>query len=452
MKILFILPEFEPHTKGGICSYYRELLKNSTISNSWESIVFQGSAVDVRETETTWEGIPVRYFKRAFYERFKNQFEKFAIYPELQNHLASAWGIFEQVNEEKIDYDLVVTTDWGFAYIPWLIDDKVPVVVHLHGSNGQIDHFEPRKGLELLSNMYLVIETAMLSEAAALVTHSNQNIEFWQSFFNKEKKIDLISPIINIDRNYEQQNKIERYGLVIGRLQYWKGIFLLCDAIRLLPTSYRSKLKVKWIGRDTIFQTENISVIKYLEDNYSDVWNKEIIPIGERNHSEIKNEISKASWGLVCSEWDMFNITAAEHIASENYLICSKKAGISDFLHDLQGVALFDATPNNLASAIVNVLNAKQETLDSLAKQSREIFEKRMDSDYILKKHKALFEKMLKDYDSNTCEKKQFEWLKPKNKNENTIYSTLDSLSLKSITKYSYKRILKNIFNKIIIQ
>ena len=74
----------------------------------------------------------------------------------------------------------------------------------------------------------------------------------------------------------------------------------------------------------------------------------------EQRQSEMFPPIQMA---LVPSTWDMFNITAVEHLLHKKPLLCSKAAGVSDFL--IFGAAmLFDNTPKDLANALEKVMDS----------------------------------------------------------------------------------------------
>lgn len=412
MNILFILPEFEPHTRGGICTYYRELLSEN---KEWKSIVIQGSAFDVRDNTSSWEEIPVYYLKKSLFNKYKTLFNHLSIFPELQNHLTSAWAMYEQAQDLRINFDAVVCIDWGFGFVPWIINKNIPVIVHLHGSCGQIDYYEPRYGLEFWSKLYLHIEASLLEKADALVTHSRQNIAFWKKRFGQRKTIDLIPPAFSmIDEGTSvsppTNNKI---GLVIGRVQLWKGPVLLCEAIRRLSSEDKKELTIYWVGRDTFYDQQNMNMIEYLTKKFPEIWGKIIIPLGSKSHAEINELIKSTSWGLVPSEWDMFNLSAIEHLKNKNPIICSSTAGVSDFISDNPGTIIFHPTADQLANSIKEICNKTNEELRSMGVSGHELATTIFESQAVQAEHKVLFLKLNKNFTPGTLKKEEAEWLLP---------------------------------------
>ena len=359
MKLLFILPEFHPETGGGICTYYTELFKENQKNGNWNVTVIQGSGVKSRGGgKTSWGEIPIHYLQAELLIKYKKQFKHFSIFPELQNHLASSWAIYELAQQLNLNFDAVVTVDWGFGFVPWIIKQQTPVIVHLHGSVGQVDIYDPRPGHEFWGNLYLQIETTLLSHADALVTHSNQNITFWQERLFTPQRILLVPPaIVNAYHSFTRRNNEfdKSIGLVVGRIQIWKGVVQLCEAINLINKEKLNKLKIYWIGRDTFYSKSGTSMSEYLSNTYPHIWNKIIEPIGPKDHDEIEKYYEIAKWTLVPSTWDMFNLSAVEHLLHKKPLVCSTGAGASDFLSH-PSISIFDNTPHGLALEIEKLL------------------------------------------------------------------------------------------------
>lgn len=445
MKVLFILPEFEPHTGGGICTYYRELLSEN---KEWESTVIQGSASDSRDHSSSWEGIPVHCLKKTLFHKYKALFNHLSIFPELQNHLASAWAMYEQAQSLSINFDAVVCTDWGFGFVPWIINKNIPVVVHLHGSCGQIDFYEPRYGLEFWSKLYLHIEASLLEKADALVTHSRQNIAFWEKRFSQQKTMALIPPAFGMmnEGTSVSPPANNKTGLVIGRVQFWKGPVLLCKAIQLLSPAEKKDLTIYWIGRDTFYDQQQMNMTEYLKREFPDIWGKIIVPLGSKSHTEVNALIKSTSWGLIPSEWDMFNLSAIEHLKNKNPVICSSAAGVSDFISDSPGTILFNATAGQLADSIKEIGNKTKEELRSMGADGYELATTIFESQTVQTAHKALFLQLNKNFNPGTLKKEETEWLLPV---QTSLAEEFDP-SAKLLKFWSIKKTTKILSNKII--
>lgn len=410
MKVLFILPEFEPHPGGGIGTYYRELLSKN---KEWESIVIQGSAFDIKDHISSWKEIPIHYLKKSLFQKYKILFNHLSIFPELQTHLASAWAMYDQAKD--LNFDIVVCTDWGLGFVPWIINKKKPVIVHLHGSCGQIDYYDPRCGLEFWSKLYLQIETGLLEEADALVTHSKQNIKFWKKRFTNQKNINLIHPAFHFIEKLRitSNQRNNKTGLVIGRIQLWKGPILLCKAIRLLSSADKEGLTIFWVGKDTFYDQQSMNMAEYLKKEFPEIWGKIVIPLGTKNHDEINELITEVSWGLVPSEWDMFNLSAVEHLKNGNPIICSSSAGVSDFISKNLSTIIFNGTPSDLAYSIKEICNKTGEEIKSMGIAGQQLVATVFKSKDVQKTHQALFLSLKDNHPSNIKKSAEIEWLIP---------------------------------------
>ena len=60
-------------------------------------------------------------------------------------------------------------------------------------------------------------------------------------------------------------------GLVVGRLQNYKGADLLCKALRLVPG-----IEIEWVGGDTDWGSTGLKASEYLAANYPDVFGKKL--------------------------------------------------------------------------------------------------------------------------------------------------------------------------------
>jgi glycosyltransferase involved in cell wall biosynthesis len=418
LNILFILPEFYPTTGGGICTYYQELLSETTKNGLYNITVIQGSGVDVRGGSASWKDIPIYYLTADVFHRYRKRFSSISPDPELQNHMASSWAMFELAESLQQKFDAVVTTDWGFGFVPWIIRQQIPVIVHLHGSVGQINFFDTPCGWEFWSAMYLQTEVALLSFANQLVTHSHQNIKFWRQRFFIDKEITLVPATIAQKKILEEDTQSggeKCIGMVVGRIQNWKGAIQLCEAVQLLPADKQNKLKIYWIGRDTVYSKTHSSTNNYLLKKYPGIWGKIIEPLGEKNKDELETLYQQSGWTLVPSTWDMFNLTAVEHLLHKKTLLCSKAAGVSDFLTNETAI-LFNSTPCDLANALEEVMNLNNSRLQSLGENGYKLAMREFFAESNCKKHLDVINIAINDFRPLDNMAAKFQWQTPVNK------------------------------------
>jgi len=142
-------------------------------------------------------------------------------------------------------------------------------------------------------------------------------------------------------------------GLVVGRLQNWKGAEVLCKALELVEG-----IQIEWVGRDTPWGNSGETASGYLEKNYPSVWGSKLIWRGPLEHAEAMEKISNAAFFVVPSIWDVFNLTAAEAMTRCLPIICSRKAGAEMLIEDGISGFLFDPDePKELADCIKKVCN-----------------------------------------------------------------------------------------------
>lgn len=445
-KILFVLPEFFPETGGGICSYYTSLLAKLKNSANWDITVVQGSLYSMPGGENLWSGLSVHHLSKSLFDNRRNDFKHFNIMPEFQNHISSAWALYDLAQSLEIKFDVVITTDWGLGFIPWVINNNIPTIIHLHGSIGQIDYYDPRIGMEFWSNLYLNAEINLFNYANALATYSIQNINFWTKKLINKEKFSLIMPVIENDYALVQNERTNLVtGLVIGRIQYWKGVIRLCEAIDLLEEKEKTRLKIYWIGRDTYYHDAGKNMHEYLSEKFPHIWKKIILPIGSKTHEQIEEFYKCVNFTMVPSTWDMFNITAIEHLLHKKPLICSTGAGASDFLQDPEAVLIFNNTSIDLANQLKGVMNKSEHELDRIAQNGFDLAKKIFNTENTVNKHIDLINNTIVTFQKQEGLKNVFAWLMPNEINHlNTSKEVmLQTWSLKTVVKITFKMIKK---------
>ena len=326
MRILFVLPEYPPDHGGGIVTFYEALLPE---------LVRQGHAVDVLLGSAfvhggapyEREGVNIRFLETERFERFLDSFRHYGMVPELQRHLAAAWAMHEQA-EGGAGYDAVEVVDWGLLSAPWIVEARVPAVVQLHGSAGQIDLRDPSPAGALQGHLTRLLEAGVLRGADALHTHSTANQREWAEVTGREVAY-LPPPLERGDAPAAQPRGTD--GLVVGRVQKWKGPTVLCEALARMGADAP---RVRWVGRDTVFGESGESMSAYLRATYPAVWGEKIEPVGQVAPAEVARLQAEAGFVVVPSLWDVYNLTAVEAMRHGAVVVCSTGAGASDLIED----------------------------------------------------------------------------------------------------------------------
>jgi len=363
LNILFILPEYYPHSGGGISTYYLQHI-DFMRSHVAKIKVVVGSAYTQSLDRFLHHDIEVEYLKPDLFHKYLDRFKKFDFIPQYKKAIASAWAMWEQVNAGE-GFDLVECTDFGLGFIPWLIHHNIPVVTRLHGSSGQIELYERELQEILFGDQCRQTELSLLEKSDALVTHSRSNYIFWQDIF-PHKQINLISPLFKTNATPAKFIQKENFAIVCSRIQEWKGPDILCQAVKKTT----KPLLIKWYGRNTMFK-EGLSKSDQLLEEFPEVWNRTIVPQGQVSHHQLEDIQKTAKFAIIPSTWDIYNFTCLEYMSVGTPVICSDGAGVSSLIKN--GINGFKYASNDhigLASCIEAVNNMDQIAYEKMTSEA----------------------------------------------------------------------------------
>lgn len=352
MKLLYILPEYPPHTGGGIITFYRTLLPQlEALGHEVKVVVGSGVCALPTTPAVRLDGVTVETLDVALMERQLPRFARYAATPGLRRYLAAAWALHEQARGGE-DFDVVEATDWGLLFLPWAVEAGPPVVAQMHGSCGQIDVHDPVAGEELQGQLLRLLEMNGAARADAVQSYSEANAAFWRA--QAGRAVDMISPAWRPAAVAPQGAPRSGQGLVVGRVQRWKGPEVLCQALRRLGPGVP---RIEWVGRDTSFERRGRSTGGHLAEAYPDVWNKGLAHRPQLPPEQTAELQARASFVVVPSSWDMFNFTAVEAMGVGTPVICSTGAGASHLIQDGTNGLLFEREdPESLAAALDRLL------------------------------------------------------------------------------------------------
>ena len=390
MRLLFVLPEYPPHSGGGIATFYRHTL-TELVRQGHQVHVLVGSAFTSKLPSYEAHGITVEFLDTDAVSANLDRFNQYHVTPEFQRHLAAAWTAWEQTNQGK-NYDLVETTDWGLLFVPWVVEaDSPPTVVQLHGSIGQIDFYDPRQGDELQGNLTRLLEVGLLSTADELQTYSQLNAQAWSQLANRE--VVYIPPAWCPGSNLARSTEKSLNGLVVGRIQNWKGSTVLCEALRLLSDAAPT---IDWVGRDTSFQEFNVSMSTYLAQTYPEIWGVKIRPVGSHHLEETARLQAAASFIAVPSTWDVFNYTCVEGMGYAQVVLCSKGAGAASLITDkVNGLLFPSGNPESLAESINYFHSMSVDERRQMGKAAQQTVLNRLNPSRIVRQRIEAYEKLI---------------------------------------------------------
>ena len=371
MRLLAVIPEYPPVYSGGIATYYKVLFPALAKLGVETTILVPPCNDDASIEKIDHEAISVEIIRDDRIRSIQNQLNGLCISPGVARLLATGWAAYEQTDGGK-GFDLIECTDWGFFYVPWLLaSSRPPVVVRLHGSNGQIAFHDGAEQSTIDGILSQLIEASLLPRADILTTHSTANQRFWSDQLSRN--IDYIPPPLSFEAVDSSCQKKEATGLVVGRVQLWKGAKTLCSALEALGGEAPL---INWIGRSVVSRKSKLAYDKELSVAHPHVWGLRIKQLPQMLPSEIRKEQASARFVLVPSDWDVFNFTVVEAMAQQAVVICSSGAGASDLIQHGKNGFLFRAKDAlMLADVILQVQGMSEQEMINIGLAARSTVE-----------------------------------------------------------------------------
>jgi glycosyltransferase involved in cell wall biosynthesis len=368
VKLLYVLPEYVLNAGGGIITFYRHFLP-LLARQGHEVRVIVGSGVHAEESPSpvVIDGVRVESLSLGLLRKYSDQFAHYAAMPGLRRYLAAAWAMHEQA-EGGQGYDLVEAADWGLLFAPWVVKKGPPCMVQLHGSSGQIEIHDPVAGEELQGHVIRLIERCAVHAAIGAQAYSHANTEFWrrQTGRDVERILPAWRPLVELPEGGARSQR----GLVVGRLQRWKGPEILCEALQLLGDRAPA---TDWVGRDTAYLHRNQRTSEHLSKTWPSVWGKRLVHKAQQPAEAIQRLQAEAAFIVVPSLWDTFNFTCVEAMGAGTPVICSTGAGASDLIQDgINGFVFTNGRPQELAAAIDRLLSMSPATRRTMVEAGRE--------------------------------------------------------------------------------
>ena len=441
MKLLFIIPEYYPYSAGGIATFYKNLFP-SLVAKGCQIRILVGSAFTSHLPSYKQDNIEIEFLDNKAVSNNLNKFNRYHAVPELQRHLAAAWTAWEQVDGGK-GYDLVETTDWGMLFVPWIVSaNSPPTVVQLHASIGQIDFHDPQMDTQLQNSFARLLEVSLLSVADELQANSKLNAKAWENLTSRE--IAHIPPALSIEADEETLEESNN-GLAVGRIQYWKGVIDLCEALELMGERAPT---IDWIGRDTVYRHSGNSMSAYLKQNYPNVWDKKARPLGTFSVEKTRQFQSQAKFLVVPSKWDVFNYTCVEGMAQGKTVLCSDGAGAIDLITDeVNGLTFTAGDSHNLATKLETLLSLSDARRQEIGRAAHETIQTKLAPEQIARQRIERYEKLIQRGKSSA---RPNQWLidavTPGKSTEKPL-ALLDRLPLRELSHYLLKRTLDKVLN-----
>lgn len=443
MKLLYILPEYVTNAGGGIITFYRHFLP-LLAAQGHEVRVIVGSGVFAERSPNpvVIDGVSVDILDHDLLDLYHARFARYAALPGLRRFLAGAWAMWEQAGYGE-GFDVVEAADWGLLFLPWAVEQRPPLVVQLHGSIGQIDLHDPVRGEEVQGCLIRMMERLGLAQVSSAQTLSQSNAAFWQR--QSGRAVDRIPPAWKPLLTVDVANRRSNRGLVVGRVQRWKGPEVLCESLRLLGG--KASL-LDWVGRDTSYESRDFKTSDHLLQGWPDVWGKLVTHLPQQSFEQTARLQASASFMVVPSLWDTFNFTCVEAMGAGTPVICSTGAGASELIQDgANGFVFENGNAESLAAALDRLLALREPARRKLAEAGRQTVLRELEPARISGLRLAAYEKLVLAGSAEALPKD--DWLRlacaPEAAGSRGTLDFLDHLPLKSLVEYSVSRSLKKL-------
>lgn len=433
MKVLFITPEL---ANGGIATYCQ---------NIWRKLAQSGVEVYVATTDKVAQSSgSVILLRQESLNKNDQLFDSLTVFPLLKNNLASAWSLFEETIE-KIQPDLIEVSEFPLLFVPWILgQSNIPVLVQLHGSLGQVEYWESRHGQQVQTTVIRQIENQIIRQAEEVVALSKANAKYWTQSLGRE--VLTIPP--PFPKTISHTNaEYAAGGVVMGRVQTWKGPEELCQAAALLGDHCPP---IEWIGGDNYYREYSVSMAGYLKSKYP-AWGSKIIHTGRIPYEEAQQKLAAAKFLVVPSLWDTFNFTVVEGMARGTVVICSDGAGASEHIIDGENGFVYPAKDVAALAEKIRIADTlSSEERGRIGANARITTERIFASEEPVKQRIQLYEELIKKGPSPKDDPELDwlrDWLSPNGKGSQYFPDVLlDQLSLKWLGKYMFNRVKKKFF------
>ena len=380
---------------GGIITFYRSFARE--LCSGVELRVIEGSGVRAKKSRGArkQDGIQIETLDYSRLVRWEEKFPAFDAAPGLRRYLAAAWAMWEQANYGA-DADIVEAVDLGLLFVPPAIEAKRPLVVQCHGSIGQIADHDPIVGEATENLLMRLIERDVLAGVSNVQTYSRANAAFWSA--ETGRNVTTIPPAWSLPDVFDPPQPGDR-GLVVGRLQRWKGPEVLCEALRHFGGRGPC---VDWIGRASSWGARHSSTAEHLARTYPDLWGTKFVHHAPISPTEVAHRQARALFNIVPSAWDVFNFTTVEAMASGRPIIVSTGAGASELIEDgVNGYLFSRGDPDFLAGAVDRVMSESHMRLTEIGQAAQETVRVQLDPQVVTSRRIAAYRAAIELFQSH---------------------------------------------------
>lgn len=353
MNICIATSEYIPEP-GGIATFYHALAQLLTQAGHQVTVLTAGE--EATHAEVAFNVVRLEKDVLRFSRDIKYALRGAA--PSVVRHLALglAMQAWLKTHAQRRGFDVVETEEFGGSG-SFLTDPLLPpLAVTCHGSYGQLMVYQNGGQSNPKYQVLVGLETLLMGLADVVTAYSPANAHAWTGYLQREISF-VTAPWLNtaqvvtpVERVRPDQGPPE--GIVVGRLQNWKGTLELLAALDICRQ--RSvPVRVTWVGRDTSTAPDGGSMLGYIQQQFPDVWGANFKWIERLSREETRRAQAAADFAVVPSQWDTLNFTAVESMSVGTPLIISSGAGASYLVEDGESGLI---TPPQNAHALADAI------------------------------------------------------------------------------------------------
>ncbi|QYY36313.1 glycosyltransferase family 4 protein [Ruficoccus sp. ZRK36] len=370
---IFALPEWLPHL-GGLATFYAQLARcRSELGLPTIILTTQKGAED-----PGWPGVEVVSILKEKNERFVQLCQTLPEHWEVAALALSTGDAMRNWLKDHAPSGAVVFAAEFMGYASCLRGpDLPPLVVTAHGSLGQIAARShggpPSPDLPLLR----LLESDALLRAHAVSAYSPANATEWTKALGRE--VPCVDPPYFVSQNLDtptaNRPKESLTGVVLGRLQDWKGAQVLAKALDKLQSE--CPVRIDWYGSDTPTAPGGQSMASWLEKSYPGIWQKSFHWHGPLPREEAIARQAEADFALIPSHWDTLNFTVLEAMAAAKPVLVSTGAGASYLIENGVNGLVFPVDDSDALARTLQHLIKTPARLPALGQAARETLAER---------------------------------------------------------------------------
>jgi glycosyltransferase involved in cell wall biosynthesis len=286
-----------------------------------------------------------------------------------------------------------------------------------------------------------------MQRANAVQASTGSNADFWRR--QTAREVHEVSVAWSRAAEPEDAHATEPSlrGIVVGRVQSWKGPDVLCRALELMGERAPA---IDWVGKDMPFQVPGSSYSQFLSAKYPAIWGPLINHLPPVAADEVAKLHRAARFVVVPSTWDVLNYACIEAMAAGKNVVCSRGAGVSQVIEDgVNGLVFETNDPGSLAASLHRVQSLSEPQRRAMGEEARKTVEQAFDPERSVRQRMEHYSRVVSRFRPHPIDGS--DWLRDAcggREPAEAELSFLDNLPLRPLLRYSARRLAAKLFGR----